>query len=315
MDKTQKMATREAYGRALAELGENNGFYVLDADLTKSTMTKFFKDAFPDRHFNMGIAEGNMMAVAAGISTVGKPCFASTFAVFAAGRGCEQIRNSICYPDLNVKIGATHAGISVGEDGASHQAIEDLGIMRSIPNMHILQPCDAVSTRWAVETALKTDGPFYLRLGRLAVEPVYDTAKGFALGKGVTIKDGSDVTIIASGLMVQEVLKAEKILSAAGIHCRIIDMHSIKPIDKDIIIKAAVETGQIVTVEESNILCGLGGAVAEVVTESAPCKLKRIGMEDTFGRSGKPAELLDYYGLTGEKIAAKIQEFVKGKEV
>lgn len=311
MSSQEKIATREAYGKALAEFGYDYGFYVLDADLTKSTMTRFFKEAFPERHFNMGNAEGNMMSVAAGIATIGKPCFASTFAVFAAGRGCEQIRNSICYPNLNVKIGATHAGISVGEDGASHQAIEDLGIIRSIPNIHIIQPCDAVSTRLAVKTALVTDGPFYLRLGRLAVEPIYEEGNcDFQLGRGITLKEGSDLTIIASGLMVQEVLKAEKVLELEGISCRIIDMHTIKPIDADIIIKAAKDTGRIVTVEESNVLCGLGSAVAEVVTQNYLCPVKMIGMKDCFGQSGKPLELLDYYGLSAEKIVKEIRQFV-----
>ncbi|WP_414733681.1 transketolase family protein [Acetobacterium carbinolicum] len=311
MSSQAKIATREAYGKALAEFGSDYGFYVLDADLTKSTMTRFFKEAFPERHFNMGIAEGNMMSVAAGIATLGKPCFASTFAVFAAGRGCEQIRNSICYPNLNVKIGATHAGISVGEDGASHQAIEDLGIMRSIPNIHIVQPCDAVSTRLAVKTALTTDGPFYLRLGRLAVEPIYEEGNcDFQLGQGITLREGSDLTIIASGLMVQEALKAAKLLESDGISSRIVDMHTIKPIDADIIIKAAKDTGRIVTVEESNVLCGLGSAVAEVITQNYLCPIKMIGMKDCFGRSGKPQELLDYYGLSAEKIAAEIKQFV-----
>jgi transketolase len=312
MSNQVKIATLEAYGKALAELGKDYGFYVLDADLTKSTMTRFFKEDFPERHFNMGIAEGNMMSVAAGIATLGKPCFASTFAVFAAGRGCEQIRNSICYPNLNVKIGATHAGISVGEDGASHQAVEDLGIMRSIPNMHIIQPCDAVSTKMAVKTALENDGPFYLRLGRLTVEPVYEEGNcNFLLGKGIRLREGTDLTIITSGLMVQEVLKASEILKSEGVHCRVIDMHTIKPIDAEIIIKAARDTGRIVTVEESNILCGLGSAVAEVVSQQFPCPIKMIGIKDCFGRSGKPLELLDYYGLTAEKITSEIKSFIE----
>jgi len=311
MDEPKKTATRAAYGEALAELGKDHDFYVLDADLTKSTMTIKFKEAFPKRHFNMGIAEGNMMAVAAGIASTGVPCFASTFAVFAACRGCEQIRNSICYPNLNVKIGATHAGISVGEDGASHQAVEDVAVMRAIPNMHVLQPCDAVSTHWAVKAALETDGPFYLRLGRLAVEPVYKAGQVFELGKGVVLKEGFDLTLITSGLMVQETLKAAGILKESGIHARVIDLHTIKPIDEDIIVKAARETKGIVTVEESNVLGGLGSAVAEVLSQKQPARLKIIGIEDRFGCSGKPAELLNHYGLSADKIAEKVIQYYK----
>ena len=312
MSSKPKIATREAYGRALAELGADNSFYVLDADLSKSTMTVLFRNEYPERHFNMGIAEGNMMTVAAGIATVGKPCFVSTFAIFAALRGCEQIRNSICYPELNVKIGATHSGISVGEDGASHQPVEDLAIMRSMPKMQIIQPCDAVSTRLAVKAALETDGPFYLRLGRLAVEQIYDEGQcDFQLGKGIILEEGSDLTIIASGLMVHEVLKVAKSLKEKGISARVIDMHTIKPIDKELIIKCAKETENIVTVEESNVIGGLGGAVAEVLSQNSPCKLKIIGIEDIFGKSGKPAELLELYGLSADRIEDQIMSFLK----
>ncbi|SCP98413.1 transketolase family protein [Anaerobium acetethylicum] len=309
-----KIATREAYGRALVEFGATNDFYVLDADLSKSTMTTYFKNEYPRRHINMGIAEGNMMSVAAGIAAVGKTCFASTFAVFAAARGCEQIRNSICYPNLNVKIGATHAGISVGEDGASHQAIEDIAIMRAIPNMHVVQPCDAVSTRLAVKAALETDGPFYLRLGRLAVDEVYTEENcNFKLGKGIVLKNGFDLTIITSGLMVQESLKVAKSLEKKNISVRVVDMHTIKPIDEELIIQCAKETNRIVTVEESNIYGGLGSAVAEILCKYEPCKIKMIGIEDKFGRSGKPTELLEYYGLSAAKIESQIVDFLNDK--
>lgn len=311
MANTEKIATREAYGRALAELGADKDFYVLDADLTKSTMTIHFKNAFPDRHYNMGIAEGNMMSVAAGIASVGTPCFASTFAVFAAGRGCEQIRNSVCYPNLNVKVGATHAGISVGEDGASHQAIEDLAIMRALPNMNIIQPCDAVSTRAAVKAALEINGPFYLRLGRLAVEQVYETEDSFQFGKGNILKDGNDLTMIASGLTVQESLKAAEQLENVGLSVRVVDIHTIKPLDEELIIRCAKETKGIITVEESNIYGGLGSAVAEVLARNYPARMKFIGIEDVFGRSGKPSELIDYYKLSSDHISAEIKKFWK----
>lgn len=309
-----KIATREGYGRALAEFGAINDFYVLDADLTKSTMTIHFKNEYPERHINMGIAEGNMMSVAAGIASVGKTCFVSSFAVFAALRGCEQIRNSICYPNLNVKIGATHAGISVGEDGASHQAIEDIAIMRALPKMHVVQPCDAVSTRLAVKAALETEGPFYLRLGRLAVDAVYQEGQcDFKLGKGIVLKDGVDLTIITSGLMVQESLKVAEALEKKGISIRVVDMHTIKPLDEALIIKCAKETRKIVSVEESNIYGGLGSAISEVLSKYEPCKMKMIGIDDCFGKSGKPAELLDYYGLSAAKIESQILGFLNEK--
>lgn len=309
-----KIATREAYGSALAEFGEKYDLVVLDADLSKSTKTDTFKKKFPEKFINMGIAEGNMMSTAAGIATCGKIVFASSFAMFAAGRAFEQIRNSIGYPALNVKIGASHAGISVGEDGATHQCLEDIGIMRTIPGMVIISPADAVETRAAVEAAIKHYGPVYLRLGRLSVPVIYDQATyKFEIGKGVQVHDGKDVTIIANGLMVHEALTAKKLLDEEGISARIIDIHTIKPIDKDIIIKAAKETGAIVTAEEHNIIGGLGSAVAEVLAENYPAPMKRVGVEDKFGKSGKPDVLLKEYGLSAENIVNKVKEVIKIK--
>ncbi len=309
------IATREAYGSALEEFGSDQRIVVLDADLSKSTKTDTFKKKYPERFINMGIAEGNMMAVAAGLSTCGKVVFASTFAVFAAERACEQVRNSICYPKLNVKIGATHAGISVGEDGASHQAVEDIAIMRSLANMVVLSPSDAVETRHAVKAAIEHDGPVYLRLGRLGVPAIYDESNfSFQLGKGITVSDGNDVTIIATGLMVHTAIEAKQLLAADGINARIIDIHTIKPIDKDIIVKAAKETGAIVTAEEHNIIGGLGSAVAEVLVQNYPAPVRMVGMNDTFGRSGKPAALLEYYGLTAKNIAENAKEAIKLKK-
>ncbi|MHB1485671.1 MAG: transketolase family protein [Saccharofermentanales bacterium] len=310
-----KMATREAYGLALAEFGADERIVVLDADLSKSTYTVTFKKVFPERHFNMGIAEANMVSVACGMATCGKIAFASTFAIFASERACEQIRNSACYPRLNVKVCATHAGISVGEDGASHQCIEDLTIMRSLPNLTVVQPCDAPSTRACIKAAIETDGPFYVRLGRLAVEDIYPAdAVPFTIGKGNIIAKGNDVTIIASGLMVQEAMAARQALQDEGIEARVIDMHTIKPIDRDIIIAAAKETGAIVTAEEHTVLGGLGGAVAEVIATSAPCTLRMVGIEDKFGKSGKPAVLLKEYGLTAENIVLKAKDAIANKK-
>jgi len=311
---TQKIATREAYGKALAEFGEDPRIVVLDADLSKSTKTELFKNKYPDRFFNMGIAEANIMSVAAGFATCGKIAFASTFAIFASERACEQIRNSICYPELNVKIGASHAGISVGEDGASHQVIEDIAIMRALPNMTVMCPADAVETKYAVKAAIEHDGPVYLRLGRLAVPVIYDESSyKFEFGKGITIADGSDVTIMATGLTVKMVIEARELLAKEGISARVIDIHTIKPIDKDIIIKAANETGAIVTAEEHNIIGGFGSAVAEVVVQNAPVPLKMVGIEDKFGVSGKPDALMELYGLTPENIANKAKEAIKMK--
>ena len=305
-----KKATREAYGEALAEFGDKYDLVVLDADLSKSTKTDTFKKKFPERFINVGIAEGNMMATAAGIAATGKTVFASSFAMFAAGRAFEQVRNSIAYPNLNVKIGATHAGVSVGEDGASHQAIEDISIMRTIPNMVVINPADAYEARGAVEAAIKHDGPVYMRFGRLAVPYIFESDYKFELGKGVQIKDGSDVTVIATGLLVQEALEASEKLAKEGVSVRVINIHTIKPIDKDIIIKAAKETGAIVTAEEHSIIGGLGSAVAEVLSENFPVKMLRVGINDVFGKSGKPAALLEEYGLTSSNIIEKIKKLI-----
>lgn len=309
---TQKIATREAYGNALAEFGGDNRIVVLDADLSKSTKTEVFKKKYPERFINMGIAEANMMSVAAGISTCGKIVFASTFAVFAAERACEQVRYSICYPSANVKIGASHAGITVGEDGASHQAIEDIAIMRVMPNMTVISPADAVETRLAVKAAIEHNGPVYLRLGRLAVPVLFDESTyKFELGKGITVCEGSDVSIIATGCMVSSALEARELLLKEGINARVINIHTIKPIDKDIIIKAAQETGAIVTAEEHSIIGGLGSAVAEVLVENYPVPVKMVGVRDVFGKSGKPAELMKKYGLTADNIVEKAKEAIK----
>lgn len=302
------IATRAAYGEALAEFGADERIVVLDADLSKSTKTDVFQKKYPDRHLNMGIAEANMMCTAAGLASCGKIVFASSFAIFAAGRAFEMVRNSICYPNLNVKIGATHAGISVGEDGASHQAIEDIALMRSIPHMSVISPCDAVSTKFAVKAAIEKDGPVYLRLGRLAVPQIYDENTTFEFGKGVQLKEGDDVSIIANGLMVQYALEAAKILEEQNINARVIDIHTIKPIDRDIIVKAAKETGCIVTAEEHTVIGGLGSAVAEVVCSEYPVPIKMVGIEDQFGKSGNPYELLEMFGLTAKNIAAKAIE-------
>ena len=302
----EKIATREGYGNALVEFADDYDFVVLDADLAAATKTGIFKKKYPERFFNCGIAEGNMMSVAAGIASTGKTVFASSFAMFAAGRAFEQIRNSIAYPALNVKICATHAGISVGEDGATHQCLEDIALIRSIPNMTIVNPADAVEARAAIKAALDYEGPMYIRLGRLAV-PVYNdpATYEFKLGKGICLKEGSDVTIIATGLMVDMANTAAKMLSDEGISARVINIHTIKPLDKDIILKAASETGALVVAEEHNIIGGLGSAVAEAVCESSPVPVLRIGTNDVFGRSGKVPPLLELYGLTTENIAEK----------
>ncbi|MBR6523242.1 MAG: transketolase family protein [Clostridia bacterium] len=314
MADVKKIATREAYGMALAKFGDKYDIVVMDADLSKSTKTDTFKKEFPDRFINCGIAEANMISTAAGLATCGKTVFASTFAMFAAGRAFEQIRNAVCYPNLNVKIGATHAGISVGEDGATHQPIEDIALMRSIPNMVVISPADAVESIAAVEAAIKHNGPVYLRFGRLGVPTINDEATyKFEIGKGVQLKDGSDVTIIANGLMVPDALAAADMLAEEGIKARVINIHTIKPIDEDIIVKAAKETGAIVTAEEHNIIGGLGSAVAEVLAEKCPTPMVRVGIEDKFGKSGKPAQLLKEYGLTPENIAAKAKEAIAKK--
>ncbi len=308
-----KQATRASYGQALVKYGiPNENVVVLDADLSKSTMTTKFKEACPERFINMGIAEADMMCVAAGLATCGKIAFASTFAMFAAGRAFEQIRNSIGYPHLNVKIGATHAGISVGEDGASHQCLEDIALMRTIPGMVIINPADDIEAQMAVKAAMEHNGPVYMRFGRLAVEDVNGEDYKFEIGKGVQLKDGSDVTIIATGLLVQESLKAAETLASEGISARVINIHTIKPIDEEIIIKAAKETGAIVTAEEHYVMGGLGSAVSEVVCQNAPCPVKVIGTED-FGQSGKPAELFEAYGLTAENIIKQAKAVISVK--
>ncbi len=307
-----KKATRESYGAALAEFGANTNIVVLDADLSASTKTAMFQKAYPERFFNVGIAEGNMMSVAAGIASTGKTVFASSFAMFAAGRAFEQVRNSIGYTNLNVKIGATHAGISVGEDGASHQCLEDIALMRSIPNMVIINPADDREAFAAVKAAIDYEGPVYMRFGRLAVDDVNGDDYKFELGKGVELKDGNDVTIVATGLMVGMALEAAGMLKEEGISARVVNIHTIKPIDKDIIIKASKETGAIVTCEEHYIMGGLGSAVAEVVCENAPCPVKIIGT-DRFGKSGKPAELFEEYGLTPQNIVEKAKQVIELK--
>ncbi|MGV8983929.1 transketolase family protein [Clostridium sp.] len=305
-----KTATREAYGKALAKLGlENENIVVLDADLSKSTKTADFKKVAPERFINMGIAEGNMMSVAAGLASCGKIPFASTFAIFAAGRAFEQIRNSICYPKLNVKICATHAGLTVGEDGASHQAIEDIALMRSIPNMVVISPSDDIETAAAIEAITKYHGPCYVRLGRMGVETINDNPDyKFEMGKAVTLREGRDGTIIATGIMVDAALEAYNILAEEGIKVKVINIHTIKPIDEEAIIDAARKTGLIVTAEEHSIIGGLGSAVAEVVCSNHPVPVIRVGVKDTFGESGKPEELLKAYGLTAEDIVKAVKK-------
>lgn len=310
----EKVATREAYGKALVEFGANENIIVMDADLSKSTKTDGFKKTYPERFINTGIAEENMMSTAAGLSTCGKIVFASSFAMFAAGRAFEQIRNSIGYPHLNVKIGATHAGISVGEDGATHQCLEDMGIMRTIPGMVILNPADATESRLAVKAAIEYQGPVYLRFGRLAVPVIFDDNYQFEIGKGVMLEDGTDVTLIGTGLMVPATLEAKKILAEQGISARVINMATIKPIDRDIIVKAAKETGAIVTAEEHNVMGGLGSAVAEVLCETVPTPMLRVGTQDVFGRSGKPNPLLEAYGLDAKTIVDKAKAVVAMKK-
>ena len=309
-----KKATRESYGLALAELGEKYDILVMDADLSKSTKTDTFKKKFPERFINTGIAEGNMIATAAGIASTGRVVFASSFAMFAAGRAFEQIRNSVAYPNLNVKIGATHAGISVGEDGASHQCLEDIGIMRTIPNMVIINPADHWEAMKAVEAAVKYEGPVYLRFGRLAVPMMFDENYEFEIGKGVTLKDGVDATIIATGLMVPEAVEAASMLEEEGLNVGVINIHTIKPIDREIIAEAAKKTGAIVTAEEHNVIGGLGSAVAEVLCEECPVPLLRVGTQDVFGRSGKPNELLEMYGLTAKNIAENVKKAIALKK-
>ncbi len=310
-----KKATRESYGETLKELAEEyKNLVVLDADLAAATKTAIFKKAYPERFFDCGIAEANMMGVAAGLATCGKIPFASTFAMFAAGRAFEIVRNSIGYPHLNVKIGATHAGISVGEDGATHQCNEDIALMRTIPGMTIINPCDDVEARQAVRTAVEFNGPVYMRFGRLAVPVINDpkTYK-FELGKGVVMRDGKDVTIVATGLMVNEAVEASKVLETEGISARVVNIHTIKPLDKKLICKCAKETGVIVTAEEHSIIGGLGSAVAEAVTECCPVPVIKIGVNDVYGYSGPALELLKKFGLSAENIVNTTREALKRK--
>lgn len=304
-----KISTRQAYGDALTELGrENENIIVMDADLSKSTMTAGFKKEFPERFFNAGIAEANMMGMAAGLALSGKTVFASTFAMFAAGRAYEIIRNSIAYPKANVKICATHAGITVGEDGASHQCIEDLALMRVIPGMTVVHPADAVSTRKLLEQIAAEDGPAYVRLGRLNIPVLYDENAEIQLGKGNCVREGSDVTVIACGLMVNEALMAAEKLEKDGISVRVIDMHTIKPLDEDIIVKAASETKAVITAEEHSVIGGLGAAVAEVLVRKHPVKMAMVGIQDRFGQSGKPPVLMEEYNITAKDIVKAVKE-------
>ena len=311
MDIKTKIATRQSYGEKLAELGEvNKDIVVLDSDLSSATKTGIFAKKFPDRFINVGIAEQNMMGIAAGLSTFGKIPFASTFAVFAAGRAYDQIRNSICYPNLNVKICATHAGITVGEDGATHQMLEDLAIMRTLPNMTVMCTSDDTQTRWAVEEISKLQGPVYLRLCRLATPVIYDKKEKFAIGKGIQIEEGKQAAVIATGVAVSEALKAQEILKSQGIDIRVIDMHTIKPIDAELIIKTAKEVENIITIEDHNIIGGLGSAVCEVLAEKCPTQVTRMGIKDCFGCSGKAEELLSYFKIDADAIVKKVSEII-----
>ena len=303
-----KRATRDAYGTALAKIiQENKNIIVLDADLSKSTKSAEAKKVAPDRHFNIGIAEANMMGIAAGLATCGNTVFASTFAMFATGRAYDQIRNSICYPNLNVKICATHSGLTVGEDGASHQTVEDLALMRVIPNMHVFCPCDGVETEHVIRAVAELDGPCYVRLGRPSVEDIFDETYQFEIGKGVTLKEGNDVTLVCTGFETGQALQAAEELKD-NIHARVIHIHTIKPIDQVILVKAAKETGLIITCEEHSIYGGLGSAVSEVVSEQYPCKVVKVGIQDTFGESGKPMELIEKYGLSAQHIVTVVKE-------
>ena len=313
MSEVKNIATRESYGNALVELGaEHDNLIVLDADLAAATKTGVFKKAYPDRHIDCGIAECNMMGIAAGLSTTGIVPFASTFAMFAAGRAFEQVRNSIGYPHLNVKIGATHAGISVGEDGATHQCNEDIALMRTIPGMVILNPADDVEAKACVKAAYEYNGPVYLRFGRLAVPVINDRPDyKFELGKGVVLREGKDVTIVATGLCVSSALEAAEKLAADGIDAKIINIHTIKPLDEELIVAAAKETGKVVTVEEHSVIGGLGSAVCDALAEKCPVPVKKIGVQDVFGESGPAVALLAKYKLDGEGVYEQVKEFCK----
>ena len=304
--KEEKKATRQSYGEVLVELGkQNENIVVLDADLSTATKTEKFAKEFPERFFDMGIAESDMMGTAAGFATCGKIPYASTFAVFAAGRAYDQIRNSICYPNLNVKICATHAGVTVGEDGATHQMLEDLSLMRTLPNMKVFCPSDDIQTMWVIKEISKINGPCYVRLCRLSTPVIYDENKEFEIGKMVQLGDGADATIFATGVVVSEALKAQEILKTKGINIRVIDVHTIKPIDEDMIVKCARETKRLISIEDHNIIGGLGSAISEVLTSKYPAKLERMGIEDSFGKSGKAEELLKYFKIDADAIIAK----------
>lgn len=306
--KPEKKATRQSYGEALLNLGkENKKVVVLDADLAGATKTELFAKAYPKRFFDMGISEQDMMSTAAGLATCGKIPFASTFAMFAAGRAYDQIRNSICYPKLNVKICATHAGITVGEDGATHQMTEDISLMRTIPNMKVISVSDDTQTKWAVQEIAKIDGPVYLRLSRLATNIIYDENQKFEIGKAIQHGEGTDGTVFCTGVTVAEALKAKESLSEKGINIRVVDIHTIKPIDKYMIVKCARETKKLVSIEDHNIIGGLGSSIAEVLTEEEPKKLVRLGIKDTFGRSGKAEELMKLYGISAESIEREFE--------
>lgn len=306
--KEEKKATRQSYGEALLELGKKNkNVVVLDADLSGATKTDLFAKEFPDRFLDMGIAENNMFATAAGLATCGKIPYSSTFAVFAAGRSYDQIRNSICYPKLNVKICATHCGVTVGEDGATHQMIEDISLMRTLPNMTVISPSDDVQTKWAIEKIAEIDGPVYVRLARMKTPIIYEENQTFEIGKAVQIGEGMDATVFATGVTVAEAIKAQEELKQQGIDIRVIDIHTIKPIDREMIIKCAKETKKLISIEDHNIIGGLGSAISEVLTEEYPCKLLRLGIKDTFGKSGKAEELMQYFGITAKNIIDEIK--------
>lgn len=308
MNLENKKATRQSYGEALLELGrENKDVVVLDADLAGATKTNIFSKEIPERFFDMGIAEQDMIATAAGMATCGKIPYASTFAVFATGRAYDQIRNSICYPNLNVKICATHCGITVGEDGATHQMLEDINLMRGLPNMKVISPSDDIEAKWAVKEASKLDGPVYIRFGRAATPQIYDENQKFEFGKAIQFGEGTKATVFATGIMVAEALKAQEELKQEGINIRVVDIHTIKPIDKDIIIKSTKETEKLISIEEHSIIGGLGSAIAEVLVENYPTKLVRMGMKDCFGKSGNASELLKYFGLTSKEIAEEVR--------
>lgn len=303
MDINNKKATRQSYGEALAELGkENPNIVVLDADLSTATKTNIFAKEFPERFFDMGIAEQNLVSTAAGMSTCGKIPYVSTFAVFAAGRAYDQIRNSVCYPKLNVKICATHAGITVGEDGATHQMIEDISLMRTLPNMTVISTSDDIQTKWAVKEISQINGPVYLRLSRLSTPIIYNENQKFEIGKAVQIGEGTDGTVFATGVTVAEAIKAQENLKQKGINIRVVDIHTIKPIDKETIIKCAKETQKLISIEDHNIIGGIGSAISEVLTDEYPAKLIRLGIKDTFGKSGKAEELMKYFKITSDNI-------------